>query len=93
MTIKEEMVDIILENVKPKMVNYARLQNFNIITVREGKEKNQFMTSHLQKEDRLKKDEIIRRVKKTCLILHKRASCPLNQFSDMKQFKDQGKEG
>lgn len=65
MTIKEEMVDIILENVKPKMVNYARLQNFNIITVREGKEKNQFMTSHLQKEDRLKKDEIIRRVKKT----------------------------
>ena len=34
MTIKEEMVDIILENVKPKMVNYARLQNFNIITVR-----------------------------------------------------------
>lgn len=65
MTIKEEMVDIILENVKPKMVNYARLQNFNIITVREGKEKNQFMISHLQKEDRLKKDEIIRRVKKT----------------------------
>ena len=65
MTIKEEMVDIILENVKPKMVNYARLQNFNIITVREGKEKNQFMTSHLQEEDRLKKDEIIRRVKKT----------------------------
>ena len=59
------MVDIILENVKPKMVNYARLQNFNIITVREGKEKNQFMISHLQKEDRLKKDEIIRRVKKT----------------------------
>ena len=65
MTIKEEMVDIILENVKPKMVNYARLQNFSIITVREGKEKNQFMISHLQKEDRLKKDEIIRRVKKT----------------------------
>ena len=65
MTIEEEMVEIILENVKPKMVNYARLQNFNIITVREGKEKNQFMISHLQKEDRLKKDEIIRRVKKT----------------------------
>ena len=65
MTIKEEMVDIILENVKPKMVNYARLQNFSLITVREGKEKNQFMISHLQKEDRLKKDEIIRRVKKT----------------------------
>ena len=65
MTIKEEMVDIILENVKPKMVNYTRLQNFNIITVREGKEKNQFMISHLQKEDRLKKDEIIRRINKT----------------------------
>ena len=65
MTIKEEMVDIILENVKPKMVNYTRLQNFNIITVREGKEKNQFMTSHLQEEDRVKKDEIIRRINKT----------------------------
>ena len=59
------MVDIILENVKPKMVSYARLQNFNMITVREGEEKNQFMTSHLQEEDRLKKDEIIRRIKKT----------------------------
>lgn len=65
MTFKEEMVDIILENVKPKMVSYARLQNFNMITVREGEEKNQFMTSHLQEEDRLKKDEIIRRIKKT----------------------------
>lgn len=66
MTFKEEMVDIIiLENVKPKMVSYARLQNFNMITVREGKEKNQFMTSHLQEEDRLKKDEIIRRINKT----------------------------
>lgn len=64
MTFKEEMVDIILENVKPKMVSYARLQNFNMITVREGKEKNQFMTSHLQEEDRLK-DEIIRRINKT----------------------------
>ena len=48
MTFKEEMVDIILENVKPKMVSYAGLQNFNMITVREGEEKNQFMTSHLQ---------------------------------------------
>lgn len=54
MTIKEEMVDIILENVKPKMISYTRLQNFSLITVREGKEKNQFMTSHLQEGDRSK---------------------------------------
>lgn len=59
------MVDIILENVKPKMVSYARLQNFSLITIREGKEKNQFMTSHLQEGDRLKKDETTRRAKKT----------------------------
>ena len=45
MTFKEEMVDIILENVKPKMVSYARLQNFNMITVREGEEKKTYINN------------------------------------------------